>query len=243
MTYSPTRPAPHTTIADDTVGGASDDRGRRGATMLALALALVAVVALVIAGIALLDGDEPAGVTADVNEQGQSDSPAFRDAARLERRADGLYAAIDIPTPAPGSYDYPTADMIPPNGAPHPVVSAGASDAPEAFTGWMFVFNHPERCTDGQCDLDDIGPDTEALGGSYQFDGRVADGDRLVLVGPVRLGQDPAGGARMVEPLTAEVHLAIAPHGRHLPGADGWRQLNGGVGGPEFWWAATFAPD
>lgn len=238
MTHAPTRPD-----RDLTAPVPQPPLHRRRRSVALIAAGAVAAIALAIGvAIALNTSDDEAGETADVNEQGQSDTPLHGDAAHLVRRADGLVAELDVPTPTPGSYEYPTADMIPPNGAPHPPVSAGASDAPEVFTAWMFVFNHPDRCTEGRCDLDDVGPDTDAQGGSYQVDGKIADGDRLVLAGTIRLGQDPAGGARLVEPLGAEVHLAIAPHGRALSGADGWRQLNGAVGGPDFWWAATFAP-
>ena len=206
-------------------------------------LAAIGAVALVAGlAIALLRDDGGAGQRSDVSAQGDSDTALDDDAAALVRRADGLSAEIDMPTPAPSSYVYPTADLVPPWAAPHPPVIPGASDAPEAFTGWLFAFNHPERCTDGVCDTDDLGTDTAALGGSYQLDGRIASDERLVLSGTIRLGQDPSNGARLENPLGAEVHLAVAPHGRALPGEDGWRQLNGPIGTPTLWWGAAFVP-
>ena len=61
-----------------------------------------------------------------------------------------------------------------------------------------------------------------------------------MLSGTIRLGQASVGGARLENPAGAEVHLAVAPHGRVLPGTDGWRQLDGRVGNPEYWWGAAF---
>jgi hypothetical protein len=52
----------------------------------------------------------------------------------IERSSDGLVITVKIPTPEPGSYTYP--EEIP----------AERYAAPEAFSGWAFVFNHPEFC-------------------------------------------------------------------------------------------------
>ncbi|MFW2332399.1 hypothetical protein [Ilumatobacter sp.] len=238
MTQTTTRPDP--TVAPDPPARRGSARSPDALLRVMAALAALALVALAVFALSRTDGDE--GERSDVGVQGDSDTALHEDAASLVRRADGLHAEIDMPTPAPGSYEYPTSDLVPPWAAPHPPVNPGASAAPEAFTGWLFVFNHPERCTDGVCDLDDVGTDTAALGGSYQFDGRIASDDRLVLSGPIRLGQDPASGARLEDPIGAEVHLAVAPHGRAFVGPDGWRQLNGPVGNPTFWWAASFVP-
>lgn len=205
-----------------------------GAVVLALGAGLAA-------GLALSADDDVAGATADINAQGGEGPAHGADEARLERRLDGLVASIDTAAPGAGTYDYPTADMIPPDAPPHPDVVPGEEGAPETFTLWMFVFNDPELCTDS-CDIDDIGTDTPAQGGVYQVDGRIADGERLVMTGSVRIGQPAANGAPLQRPTSAEVHLAIAPHGRALSGDDLWRQLNGPVGDPTLWWAATFAP-
>lgn len=200
---------------------------------------------LILGGLAVIratgDGSGKAG-TADIGGQGGAEPPLAADGARLTRRPDGLMAELKVPTPRPGTYEYPAADMVPPWAQPHPRVTPGSSDAPEVFTAWIFVFNDPASCTDGVCDLDDLGRGAEARGGSYQLDGLVAEGDTMEFFGRVRLGQSPSNGQPLDSPEKAEVHVAIAAHGRLLPGADGWRQLNGPIGNPTLWWGARFSP-
>ena len=175
--------------------------------------------------------------------QGGAAPALANDGVELERRDDGLVARVDIPTPEPGSYEYPTGDMVSPWAEPHPSVSPGAANAPEVFTLWLIVFNDPESCTNDQCDADDTAPDAAARGGVYQLDGRVADGGSMSFLGNIRLGQQPDGGSPLDTPTGADVHLAIAPHGRALSGPDGWRQLNGPVGNPTLWWTTEFSPN
>lgn len=217
---------------------------RRGTTVVVVG-AIVVVVVLALAAVvvpAVVDDDGGDGETADVLGQGSAGPVLAADGARLERGEDRLYAEIDVPTPEPGSYEYPTADMVAPWADPHPPVSPGATNAPEVFTAWVFVFNEPELCTDGRCDLDDVGADTAAGGGGYQLDGRIGTDDRLTFTGNIRLGEPPMHGATLSNPIGAEVHFSIAPHGRALPGEDGWRQLNGPIGNPALWWPAAFPP-
>jgi hypothetical protein len=195
----------------------------------------------VAAAVLFLRADVDVAERADVRSQGTDESVMAAEGASLTRSLDGIRLRIIVPTPAPGSYEYPTGDMIPEGAALHPEVVPGGPDDPEVFTLWVFVFNHPERCTDS-CDFDDLALDAPAKGGVYQGDGRVAVDDELELSGAVRLGQAPVNGSALENPLGAEVHLAIAPHGRKLDGADGWRQLNGPLGNPSLWWAASFLP-
>lgn len=222
----------------------TDDRaptrlGRR------VTVAIVTIALLVVGGLAVMwatGDDNGRSETAHVAGQGGDEPRWAADGARLTRRVDGLVAELEVPTPRPGAYEYPAPDNLPPWADPHPRVTPGSSDAPEVFTAWMFVFNDPASCTDGICDLDDLGPGAEARGGSYQLDGLIADGDIMEFSGRIRLGQDPLSGQPLDSPETAEVHVAIAPHGRLLSGPDGWRQLNGPLGDPTLWWAASFAP-
>ena len=90
------------------------------------------------------------------------------------------------------------------------------------------------------CDADDLTEDAAARGGVYQVDGRLGDGAELHFTGNVRLGEGQLSGSLLDDPLGAEVHLAIAPHGRALSGADRARQLNSPVGTPALWWGARF---
>lgn len=218
------------------------NRGRRRWLRLLLVAAIGLAATLTVAGLVARGGDDGEGwQTGAIGQQGQPDTPLAERSARIQRRADGVAVEVVVPTPAPGSYEYPTGDMIPPTAEPHPPVDPGAGEVPEVFSLWLFVFNDPSRCTDGTCDADDFQPGAAARGGVYQVDGRVGDADELRFEGNIRLGQRPADGAPLDDPERAEVHLAIAPHGRQLPGEDGWRQLNGPVGNPTLWWATSFS--
>jgi hypothetical protein len=196
---------------------------------------------VVAAAFVMIPGDSTdTGERADVAAQGGEGQPIAVEGAWLSRSVDGIRVQATIPTPIPGSYEYPTSDMVAPWAQPHPEILPGGGDDHEVFTMWVIAFNHPDLCTDESCDLDDLAPDAAAMGGVFQADGRIADGDELELSGSVRIGQVPSTGSPLEVPLGAEVHLAIAPHGRALTGADLERQLNGPVGNPTLWWAATF---
>ncbi len=178
--------------------------------------------------------------TADLASQGDADTAYASDAVRLERRDDGLTVAVDFPTPDPGSYRYPAADMLPPDSEPHPPVRPGDDSTAEVFTLWLFVFNQPSGCTDAACDADDLGEGAAARGGVYQVDGRLAVDQVVPFGGTVRIGQPPDNGVPLFDPIGAEIHVAVAAHGRVLSGPDLWRQLNGAIGNPTLWWAAAF---
>lgn len=204
-------------------------------------IAGIAVIVVTAAFIFIVAADADPGERADVTGQGGNGPVLAVNGARLVRSGDGLHVYANVPTPRPGSYEYPTGDMVPETASPHPEVLTGGPDEPEVFTMWAFVFNFPDLCTES-CNLDDLAEDAPARGGVYQADGHIADQDRMELVGSIRIGQTPANGSVFENPLGAEVHLAIAPHGKMLAGTDGWRQLNGPLGNPTLWWAATFLP-
>jgi hypothetical protein len=196
---------------------------------------------IVVAAFVMIPGDSAdTGERADVAAQGGEGQPFAAEGAWLSRSNDGIRVRATIPTPAPGSYEYPTSDMVAPWAQPHPEILPAGDGEYEVFTMWVIVFNHPDLCTDESCDLDDLSPDAAAKGGVFQADGRIADGDELELTGSVRIGQVPSTGSPLEASLDAEVHVAIAPHGRALTGADLERQLNGPIGNPTLWWAATF---
>lgn len=202
---------------------------------ITLLIAVVVAIAAAAIAVAVAIDDDTRTETAAMHRQGSGEEVLVADGARLERRADGLTVTVAIPTPEPGSYEYPSSDMIAEWAAPHPTVSPGSSEDPEVFTLWVVVFNHPKQCTDGACDADD-------MGGFYQADGRIASGSELAMSGVVRLGETPLNGQTLENPLGAEVHLAIAPHGKSLEGGDLWRQLNGPVGNPSLFWGTKFIP-
>lgn len=170
----------------------------------------------------------------DVLGQG-GDGVHQEDGARLKRHNNAVKVNWSIATPEPDSYDYPSADMIPPGAPPHPEVVPGY---PEVFTLWAFVFNYPEFCSE-PCNSDDVG-ETPAQGGVFQLDATVATGDQIVMSGKIHRRDSPAAGVRLQEPKTAEVHVAMAPHGRAGCGDDLLRQLAGPIGTPAFWFPALF---
>ncbi len=228
------------TAASSSPAARHDEGTPRRPWLAAIIVAAIVIVAIgVVGGFVVSGGDDQGWQTVDIGEQGQFESAMAEGGARFQRRPDGITVEVTMPTPEPGTYEYPTGDMVPPSAAPHPAISPGAGEAPEAFTLWLFAFNDPSQCTDGQCDTDDFAPGAAARGGVYQVDGRVGDGDELRFGGNIRLGQQPIDGAPLDHPERAEVHIAIAPHGRVLPGEDGWRQLNGPVGNPTLWWGAS----
>jgi len=227
-----------TTAASSSPTGHEEETPRRRRWLAAIIAAAMIAALAVFGAFVLSGGDDQGWETVDIGEQGQIESAMTEGGARFQRRTDGISVEVVMTTPVPGSYEYPTGDMVPPGAATHPPITPGAEEAPEVFTLWLFAFNDPSRCTDGQCDIDDFAPGAAARGGVYQVDGRVADGDELQLGGNIRLGQQPLDGAPLDDPDNAEVHIAIAPHGRVLPNADGWRQLNSPVGNPTLWWGA-----
>lgn len=219
-----------------TASEATPTRRRRLVAGTALLLALAT------AGAAVVDahgGAHRHRQDADVMVQG-GDGIHAENGARLFRTDRSVEVRWRVPTPEPGSYEYPTPDMVPPGAPLHPPLEPGY---PEVFTLWMFTFDFPELCTDGVCDGDDVGDGTAARGSVYQVDGDIAYRHKLRLGGKVRLGQPAANGLGLANPLTAEVHVAMAPHAAALDGADLVRQLNSPVGGPPLWWAAIFIAD
>lgn len=171
--------------------------------------------------------------TVDVFGQGFGGPVVSEDGATLIRNRNGVTAAITMPTPMPGSYDYP-----PPN-AFQPV--APVPGTPEVFTGWFFFFNQPENCAvPNQCVP---GPNdfTMGRGGVYNFAGHaVSGGGTLKLVGNILVGEQQFGGPFSLEdPDVAEIHLAVAPHGMLVPELLP-EQLSTPVGSPPYWWIALF---
>jgi hypothetical protein len=165
---------------------------------------------------------------ADVLDQGGGAVVAV-DGARLVRTGAGISVGLTMPTPTPGDYLYP----------------AGTTPGhPEVFTLWMFVFNHPENCTDG-CGPDDMtNPDVEF--GVYNPAGHVAAGASLTLAGRVGVG-DPADAPPGItphdlsNPQGAEVHLAVTSHGGLDPSTlPNEFRIPTGSGGCGCWWLALF---
>jgi len=165
---------------------------------------------------------------ADVMDQG-GEAVYAPDGAQLVRQAIGIAVSVRMPTPEPGSYLYP--DGTEPG-------------HPEVFTLWMFVFNHPEHCTD-PCGPDDMtNPDVEF--GVYNPAGHVAADGTLTLTGRIGVG-DTAGAPPGItphdlsNPAGAEVHLAVTSHGGLDPTTlPNEFHIPTGSGACGCWWIALF---
>jgi len=146
--------------------------------------------------------------------------------AMVVRQPNGLRLSVTMPTPEPGTYVY----------------APGRTDAghPEVFTLWAFVFNYPENCI-GPCDGNDLGADKPAKGGAYNVGGHVASGNSLTIAGQIAVGEPPFRFAPLESPSTAEIHLAVAPHGALDPSRlpDDFR-LPTGSADCGCWWLAFF---
>lgn len=151
------------------------------------------------------------------------------DAAMLVRQPNGVRLSVTLPTPQPGGYVYaPGFTVVGP---------------PEVFTLWAFIFNFPENCT-APCDSDDIGLTKPAKGGAYNVGGHVGSGSSFTIAGRIGVGEapfNPAVHAVLEAPATAEIHLALAPHGALDPARlpDDFRRP---TGSPlcGCWWVAFF---
>ncbi|MEH6587767.1 MAG: hypothetical protein V7720_14490 [Halioglobus sp.] len=166
--------------------------------------------------------------TVDVGGQGGVGPVVSANGATLMRGSNGITISLGMPTPVPGSYDYPL---------------GAVPGHPEVYTGWAFVFNHPDLCSD-PCNGDDIGAATDAQGGVYNIAGHVSGGGNLQMVGHVSTGETPFGGAAhapLQNPRGAEVHVAVAPHGWLDPSIMP-DQIKTPIGNPAFWWVAFFIP-
>lgn len=177
--------------------------------------------------------------------------------ARLTRTKGGLGISMKLTTPEAGTYTYPE------------TVPAERQAQPEAFTGWVFIFNNPNKCVSNPGEQFPCGPadfNDEVRAGVYNFSGFTnslaqISGSNLqlnphtdgyaILTGAVERGQQQlppmAEGTTthpLENPMGAEVHVAIAPHGQVDPMAlpD---ELYSPAGDPscECWWVATFAGD
>jgi hypothetical protein len=193
---------------------------------------VLAATALAIGSVVVVAVASAAGVetqTADVRGQGPGGPVVSEDGATLQRSDNGISVKLTMPTPEPGSYIYPPAN---------PFLPAAVPGHPEAYSLWAFVFNYPNLCTGGACDMDDIGAATAARGGVYNAAGHIEGGPTLTLSGHVSVGSTQFSGSPLLEPRTAFVHLAVAPHGAVNPALlpD---QITKPIGSLPLWWIAA----
>lgn len=178
--------------------------------------------------------------SADVFGQGIGGPVIAMDGAKLTRKKNQLIIKVRIPTPESGSYLYPPGN---------PWNNDALQGKPEAFSLWAFIFNDPSKCEGGGpgiCTGADARDGKNAAGefngaGGFNVAGHLVAGQVLQLNGNVTLNTDPFGGNPLTHPLSAEVHIAIAPHGELQPETMP-NQLKTPIGGPDFWWIAVFKP-
>lgn len=171
---------------------------------------------------------------ADVFGQGLGGPVIAMEGAQIVRKKNQLRINVRVPTPEPGSYSYPPGN---------PWNNAAIQGSPEAFSLWAFVFNDPSLCMGGGpgiCTGADARNGTPGAG-AFNVAGHLVSGGVLQLSGNVTFNSAPFGGAPLTDPLTAEVHLAIAPHGALQPETMP-NQIQTPIGGPEYWWIAAFPP-
>lgn len=139
----------------------------------------------------------------------------------LTRSHAGLKIKVVMPTPEPGSYTYP----------------GGADEgSPEAFSVWVFVFADPALC-DGSCSgLADV---AASGGGVFNAAGHMSGGGQLVLSGHISSKTAPFALNALTKAETAEVHVAVAPHGTVDP-ANLPAQITTPIGSPPLWWVSIF---
>ena len=140
------------------------------------------------------------------------------DAATLRRTPNGISVKIQMPTPEPDTYQYPT------EGA-----AFSGPGHPEAFTLWVFVFD------------DELGPfGNNPWSSVFVGAGHVVGGPNLTLSGHVSTSTEPFAGFDLQHPGDVDVHLAVAPHGA-LDAELMPAQITTPTGpGPDIWWVALF---
>ena len=176
---------------------------------------------------------------ADVFGQGIFGPVIAPDGARLVRKKNQLIINVRIPTPEPDTYDYPPGN---------PWNNDAVPGKPEAFSLWAFVFNDPSLCQGDPVNAIPVGVCTgrdARIGtpgaGAFNVAGHLVAGRVLQLSGNITFSSTPFGGDPLTDPLTAEVHIAIAPHGELQPETMP-NQIKTPIGGPDYWWLAAFPP-
>jgi hypothetical protein len=215
----------HTTEALTVGSGRDEQTSRRRVPALTTPVALV-----IAAFVAATAGAQVTHETVNVVGQGLAGPLVAMNGATLRRSDSGLTGSLRMPTPVPGSYVYPPGNAFQPLGA--------FPGHPEAFSLWLFAFNYPEDCLASPCDLADFMAGRGA-GGAFNAGGHVVGGPTLQLSGRVTINSEPFAGSPLLEPRTAEVHLAVAPHGALQPDVMP-NQIKFPIGTPDHWWLAIF---
>jgi hypothetical protein len=178
--------------------------------------------------------------TASIRGQGLAGPTVAGGQAAILRTPSGVTAQLTMPTPQPGSYNYP----VGPTGS-------GIAGHPEAFSLWVFVFFNPEACSSNPCGPGDLMNNPNVIAGAFNAGGHIVGGPVLTLAGSVNPSRASFGGPNaetIGEALAmgynladADIHLAVAPHGALDPALLP-AQISTPVGNPGFWWISIFPP-
>lgn len=108
------------------------------------------------------------------------------------------------------------------NGATTTFLSPGLAVG-EVYTLWWVIFNHPENCSGGVCNLDDVlpFPGNAAAGVSLLYGGGhvIPTSGRGNFADHLAVG-DTSGamfGPGLIDPLNAVVHVVLRTHGPVIP--------------------------
>lgn len=140
------------------------------------------------------------------------------DAASLRRTKNSISFKVQMPTPEPGEYIYPTEGEY-----------IAGEGHPEAYSLWVFVFD------DELGEFGDFPWSSAFLGG-----GHVVGGPNLTLSGQLSRSSEPFAGFDLENPQEAEIHLAVAPHGALEPELMPGQIKTPSGPGPDIWWVALF---
>lgn len=190
--------------------------------------------------------------TADISEQGATDEVVATDGAKIHRTAKGVTASVSMPAPVPGEYEVPEGPT-----------SSGVEGSPAAFSLWVFIFFNPDACDGFPCVGSDLA-DEDVVAAGYSAGGHLVAGSHLTISGkvnaqnkafgpegvPVCTGGD-AGESVCVETVgqalalgytidDAEIHIAVAPHGKLDPSLLPAQISTPAGNAAEHWWTALF---
>jgi len=164
--------------------------------------------------------DQEVVESADVVGQGIDGNLVAENGATLRRTDETISFEVEMPTPEPGSYEYPDPDNM-------------EHGPPEAFTLWVFVF-------DEELGGFQDNPWSSAFYGA----GHVVDGGNITLTGEITEDTEPFAGEDFQDP-DAGIRFAVAPHGQVdvepttnedlIPD-----EIKASPGCPDCWWFARF---
>jgi hypothetical protein len=157
--------------------------------------------------------------TEDVFGQGPEGPVVAENGATIRRTNNGISFQVQMPTPEPGTYQYPD---------PSPTATNEVGP-PEAFTLWVFIFD------DELGGFGDNPWSSAFLGG-----GHVVSGPNLTLSGQINRQSEPFAGFDLENPREVVVHLAVAPHGALDPDMMPGQIKTPSGPGPDVWWLALF---